>query len=566
MYIFTLKGATLRRLRRLRKQKHSFLCLIWLAVLLPSFSVFRSILFNENGAARGVDRNRLPPIESSSKMKYRESLALIFYSSPRSLKWTLPSIRMNIITPLRHSFNLDLYLHTFIHNEKYSNRRTQEVKITLNNSEWQALQPDFYEIESFELASARLQSLYTKLKKFGDAWDDKYESLFRCIVADYSLMRATNLAQNSGRHYDGMLIYRPDMLYIDPIDIDVLRIAISTRSIVFPSWSSKNGMNDRYSYGSYDLMLLMGNRLAGFIKFCEMKKRKYHAEKYLKWLFGPERGFESFPNGSITKNLGHQPLKIECTSQRAVRVRADSTCKSEDFIPDLDLCPGKIKDAQITPFSSSGLSVNCGDMVSDLLDFPPVRSPQIVHTFIAQEVLGKSILELGTRNGDGISCISKTASTSAAIEYDISYCTKLKERAKHNNLTYSVKCEDFFKSTDLDADFITWWQQSPLRNDAVLRKLRSEQCRGRIRSSAQVILLFDESWPRDMKDFYSLKGIFSWYVKIPFDEKKLCLRDQNERSKRKAYDCRRASGTFRVAGILLKSYPNVACLKNSHCS
>ena len=41
------------------------------------------------------------------------------------------------------------------------------------------------------------------------------------------------------------------------------------------------------------------------------------------------------------------------------------------------------------------------------MDSPPMRSPQAVHSIIARRVVGKSIAEIGTRNGDGMACFAR---------------------------------------------------------------------------------------------------------------------------------------------------------------
>ena len=44
----------------------------------------------------------------------------------------------------------------------------------------------------------------------------------------------------------------------------------------------------------------------------------------------------------------------------------------------------------------------CEIAVPNPLDAPPIRSPQAVHTYVVKRIKGKEIVEIGTRNGDGI--------------------------------------------------------------------------------------------------------------------------------------------------------------------
>ena len=59
-------------------------------------------------------------------------------------------------------------------------------------------------------------------------------------------------------------------------------------------------------------------------------------------------------------------------------------------------------------------------------DLYPVRSPLVVADFLAEHVRGKRFVEIGTRNGDVLSCVSHAASQVTAIEMDDKYCSKLR--------------------------------------------------------------------------------------------------------------------------------------------
>ena len=67
---------------------------------------------------------------------------------------------------------------------------------------------------------------------------------------------------------------------------------------------------------------------------------------------------------------------------------------------------------------SDGARVDCKLAVPNPIYSAPIRSPQEVHTLIASKVHAKQLVEIGTRNGDGISCFSKVTKSASAIEYD----------------------------------------------------------------------------------------------------------------------------------------------------
>ena len=203
-------------------------------------------------------------------------------------------------------------------------------------------------------------------------------------------------------------------------------------------------------------------------------------------------------------------------------------------------------------------NIDCKISVPRPIDSAPIRSPQEVHSIIATKVLNRTIVEIGTRNGDGMACFSKFASSASAIEYDEKYCQKLEQRATRERLPFEVQCQDF-NLADLDADFITWWQQQPLTNLAALARLKQLKCLGKVRPFAEAILIFDTKWPRDMDDFLELKQWFSWHEEVNFDEFDLCERFKasgDEGSEESGFSCDRSRGIFIAAGIPVANIPN----------
>ena len=168
-----------------------------------------------------------------------------------------------------------------------------------------------------------------------------------------------------------------------------------------------------------------------------------------------------------------------------------------------------------------GSAVDCSTLVTPV-DVAPIRSPQRVHSVIARHVQGKRVVEIGTRNGDGMCCMSQVASSAVAVELDAKYCDKLRARADALNSTgahsFTVVCEDYRKARGLDADVFTWWQEPPhLGNPTVLTMLRGLQNDGQVRPDAEAILVFDEGWAEDMVDYAELQrlGWMMWTERVP---------------------------------------------------
>ena len=202
---------------------------------------------------------------------------------------------------------------------------------------------------------------------------------------------------------------------------------------------------------------------------------------------------------------------------------------------------------------------NCFALVPAPVDSAPVRSPQAVHSIIAARVTSKSLVEIGTRNGDGMACFSQVASAVTAVERSARYCSALRNRSAalqaRARSGFHVLCEDYRKADGLDADFFTWWQEPPhLFNFAVLAQLRDLVDRGRVRSSAEAILIFDDGYRLDRRDWKRLAAHnwTSWNTSVLVDERKLCLRVNNP------HLCVRARGRFNIAGIPLSRVPSSA--------
>ena len=155
---------------------------------------------------------------------------------------------------------------------------------------------------------------------------------------------------------------------------------------------------------------------------------------------------------------------------------------------------------------------SCAVLVDRPVDAAPIRSPQAVHTAILPHLVGKSLVEIGTRNGDGMSCFVRAASSAIAVDRSAAYCGYLRNRSdalrQASGASFSVLCDDYRTAAGLDTDVFTWWQEPPhLHNFAVLSSLRRLMDKGQVRSSADAILVFDYAFHLYRKDWKRLKQL-----------------------------------------------------------
>jgi len=202
----------------------------------------------------------------------------------------------------------------------------------------------------------------------------------------------------------------------------------------------------------------------------------------------------------------------------------------------------------------------CESLVPDPIDAPPMRSPQAVHSTLLPRISGKDLVEIGTRNGDGISCYAQFARRATAIELSPAYCKKLRERSgrllNSTGHSFSVDCRSYQKA-DLDADVITWWAEEPiLTNWGVLQTLARQMQLGHVRTTAEALLVFDPQWPPDLSDWQDFGAALSiWSANVSVHEKDKCKASSNKKLRSKPYLCKRAEGIFHVAAFTIGTVP-----------
>ena len=189
------------------------------------------------------------------------------------------------------------------------------------------------------------------------------------------------------------------------------------------------------------------------------------------------------------------------------------------------------------------------------------------HTFMDPPVVAHVVActsqEIGTRNGDGMACFARVAASAAAYEISPKYCTHLRELsarlAADHGANFTIHCADYRRHSGLDADVITWWAEEPvLKNLNVLRALKGQMKLGRLRASAQAVMIFDPRWPPDLRDYRMLlEGTHaakpSWTEDVQVEEGALCRASSDARLRKRRSLCNRASGVFHVVGLPIAS-------------
>ena len=154
---------------------------------------------------------------------------------------------------------------------------------------------------------------FSSILNHGDAWGRGNRTILNMLVALTSLKRAAILSQKHAAAFDGLIVLRPDLLYLDELDVNLLKHAIHRRfSIVVPSWMWYDGCNDRFSYGEYGSMLKIAKLIDFALKDCKRTGKPFHSETFMDW------------------NIKKNKLHVFSTHQRAIRVREDGAVAAID--------------------------------------------------------------------------------------------------------------------------------------------------------------------------------------------------------------------------------------------
>lgn len=162
-----------------------------------------------------------------------------------------------------------------------------------------------------------------------------------------------------------------------------------------------------------------------------------------------------------------------------------------------------------------------------------------------------------------MACFARVASAAAAYEIAPKYCTHLQQlsarlHAEHAR-NFTIHCTDYRRHVGLDADFVTWWAEEPiLKNKNVLSALKAQLQQGRLRATAEAIMIFDPKWGPDRRDHQLvMAGTYAdkptWTEDVQVEETALCRNSTDARLRKKPYLCGRARGIFHLAGVRIAS-------------
>ncbi len=185
-------------------------------------------------------------------------IALAFFGITRSLKYTIESIKNNVLGVLRdNGIEYDIFMHTYIvHN--YINIRSREMNLHVDNEEYKLLNADYIEIDDQAETKRKINmSLY---RSYPDPWFTLYNTVDNFILGQYSKSRLVHRIDKTNIHYDYIIYLRPDCSYVDKFDINFLK-AVNDNTICIPNFHNygKYKFNDRFCIANMKTYKIYGD-------------------------------------------------------------------------------------------------------------------------------------------------------------------------------------------------------------------------------------------------------------------------------------------------------------------
>ena len=174
-------------------------------------------------------------------------VALAYFGLTRSLRHTAASIACNVEAPLAEAGAEVHRVGHFHRPALINNPRSGEHGVVPEEGDTPLLGLDTMIAEPQD--PALVAADWATCRTGQDAFGDGYRSLHNLCFQLRSLRQVWSLAESALRPGDWVLFLRPDLLYLDRIDIPVLTRMLERTGtdLAVPSWQSWGGLNDRFA-------------------------------------------------------------------------------------------------------------------------------------------------------------------------------------------------------------------------------------------------------------------------------------------------------------------------------
>lgn len=246
----------------------------------------------------------------SAEPTRRPRIAIGFFGVTRSLRWTLPSIRENIIEPARQLGDVRLFAHLY-QQTHITNPRSGEDD-PLDPEEYRLLECDEVRLE--EPGHCLEAARYEWILSHGDAFHDDGKSLANLIHQLHSLQVVGEMIELWNPEL--IILARPDLHYQDSF-AKVLsdQLHRPNKYIAVPNWQWYGGVNDRVAIGSKRACLAYASRIQLIPAYLKKTGGPLPAERFLRFCLN-------------FHGLIPVPVRL-----KASRMRANGRMEQENFKP-----------------------------------------------------------------------------------------------------------------------------------------------------------------------------------------------------------------------------------------
>lgn len=189
---------------------------------------------------------------------------VIFYGVARSARWTLPSIRRNVIAPIGRSGAALATVAHFNAPATIDNARSNERNVPFIQPDYAAFNADAMAVEpqDDESVAALLERFrHHDIIAGTNGTVGTHRNLLHALT---SLQKAWRLAIESGHgNADIFVVLRSDLYYLDPWPFAFMahRIRSGEMDIIVPDWHCFRGINDRFAIGNRHAIAAYANRI-----------------------------------------------------------------------------------------------------------------------------------------------------------------------------------------------------------------------------------------------------------------------------------------------------------------
>lgn len=211
--------------------------------------------------------------------------AIIFWGLTRGLKHTIKNLQTHLFDVLKENkIEYDIFIHTWYFKGDYSNKWHSLKSIKLDFNEYKLLNAKYEIIEDQDKVQSQFN--FKQYQTMGDNFKNNFQSFNYHILSLISQKRIIEKFKEVKNEYDFVLFQRPDVLYKQKFDINLIN-KVSNNNVIVPRFGgqtekNKRRMNNRWCLCNRENAIKYGTALDHLLEYS--KKNKVVAEHHIYWL------------------------------------------------------------------------------------------------------------------------------------------------------------------------------------------------------------------------------------------------------------------------------------------